>query len=486
MRYDRADADALYRESFGAFTLKALGVLYAGTTIDRNWHIEALCCALEDMHRGTKRPRLVVNLPPRTLKSTITSVLFVAWLLGRNPYLKIICASYSDELTRVFSRDTRMLMQSQFYRRLFPGTRLSRDKQSETEFRTTVGGFRLATSVGGTLTGRGGDVCIIDDPIKASDATSDIARNRVIEWFHGTAMSRLDQPAKGLVIIVMQRLHADDLSGHLIEQGWPSFVVPAIGVDDQRYKLGPGLFFTRKAGTLLQPKRDSMALFEQIKHERGSSVFWAQYQQNPTPAEGNLIRAEWLLRYNKVPDRSNLDRIVIGCDTASKTGARNDFTAIVVAGIERRNIYVLEIARGRWNMRETQSRIEVLGKDWGPDLVLVEDTGTGTALIQLMREEGLLEVRDWGPTQRDKTARLSAQLGRFECGRILLPRDAPWLAEFLQEILGFPNARHDDQVDGLMFVLEWLAQNEDPLAALSGITPFSIPRTHRWDRFGNY
>src|SRR5262249_46300526 len=180
--------------------------------------------------------RLVLNQPPRTLKSFIVSVAFPAWLLGRDPSLKIICASYSEDLAYKFSRDCRALMDSAFYKRVFR-TRLNPKKATEGEFETTQRGYRLATSVGGTLTGRGGSIMIIDDPSKADDANSVVALQGAIDWFRNTARNRLDDPARGLVIVTMQRLHVDDLSGILIESGWKKLVFPAIATEPADYTV---------------------------------------------------------------------------------------------------------------------------------------------------------------------------------------------------------------------------------------------------------
>ncbi len=214
MSIDRNLADIVYRIDFGAFVYRAFEALNPGQRLVPNWHIDAICYLIQQMVTGKARKRLVLNLPPRTLKSFIVSVALTAWLLGRNPGIGIICASYSDELATKFSRDCRALLETPFYKRVFPGTRLNPKKASEGEFETTKRGYRLATSVGGTLTGRGGAVLIVDDPLKANDADSESARRASIDWFRGTALSRLDDPAQSLVIVAMQRLHVDDLSGY--------------------------------------------------------------------------------------------------------------------------------------------------------------------------------------------------------------------------------------------------------------------------------
>src|SRR5215469_18723401 len=306
MKIDRDLADAVYRTNFGAFCYRAFEALNPGQPLIANWHIDAICCAVQESVTGTARKRLVVNLPPRSLKSFILSVALPAWLLGREPSTRSICASYSDELAAKFSRDCRALMETQFYKRIFPATRLNPKKTSEREFETTKRGFRLATSVGGTLTGRGGGVLIVDDPIKANDADSEVARRGAIDWFRNTALSRLDDPPNSLVCIAMQRLHVDDLAGILIDQGWPKLVLPAIATEAADYVTGPDEVYHRPEGQLLQPQRDSSEALEELKRDLGSRVFAAQYQQNPTPPDGNMIKAAWLGRYDTAPSARQL------------------------------------------------------------------------------------------------------------------------------------------------------------------------------------
>ena len=240
MNIGRDLASAIYRTNFGAFTYRAFEAINPGQRLTPNWHIDVICYHLQLMVDGEARKRLVINLPPRTLKSFMVSVALPAWLLGRAPSTRIICASYSDELAAKFSRDCRALLETPFYKSVCPATRLNPKKASEAEFETTKRGSRLATSVGGTLTGRGGGVLIVDDPIKANDADSEVARRGAIEWFNGTARSRLDDPKTSLICIAMQRLHVDDLAGILIEGRWPSLVLPAIATEPGDYAIVSG------------------------------------------------------------------------------------------------------------------------------------------------------------------------------------------------------------------------------------------------------
>jgi predicted phage terminase large subunit-like protein len=479
MKTDRDLADACYRNDLGAFAYQAFKALNPGQLLISNWHIDAICHHVQRMVTGEARKRLILNLPPRTLKSFIASVALPAWLLGRNPGSRIICASYSDELSTKFSRDCRALLGTPFYKRVFPGTRLNPQKASEGEFETTKRGYRLATSVGGTLTGRGGDVLVVDDPIKANDAESEVARRAAIEWFRNTALSRLDDPSESLVCIAMQRLHVDDLSGILIEQGWPRLVLPAIAVEAADYEIGEDEVYHRPAGQLLQPERDSAEAMEELKCEIGSRVFAAQYQQNPTPPDGNMIKAAWLGRYDAAPDRKSFQRVVLSCDPAGKAGAHNDYTAITIVGVQKQALHVLHVSRGHWTVMQMREQIIALAAQWQVDLVIVEDTSSGMGLIQFLREEPRLDVVGRKP-DTDKVTRMSRQQGRFEAGRILLPKEAPWLADFESELLAFPGGRYDDQVDALLLFLEWFAQNERYLQPMTFCPPIIVRREHPW------
>jgi predicted phage terminase large subunit-like protein len=479
MKIDRTLADAFYRTHFGVFTYRAFEALNPGQRLIPNWHIDAICFEIQQMVCGETRSRLVLNLPPRSLKSFIVSVVLPAWLLGRAPSSRIICACYSDGLSAKFSRDTRALLETPFYKRVFPQTRLNPKKASEVEFETTRRGYRLATSVGGTLTGRGGGVLIVDDPIKANDAESEVARRAAIDWFRNTALSRLDDPAQSLIAIAMQRLHVDDLSGILIEQGWPSLVIPAIGVEPIDYRVSEDETYHRPVGQLLQPGRDHPEAIEELKREIGSRVFAAQYQQNPTPPDGNMIKAAWLGRYDAAPDRSRLHRVLLSCDPAGKAGAHNDYTAIAVVGIQDKALHVLQVSRGHWTVMQMREQILSLGPQWQVDLILVEDTSSGMGLLQLLKEEPRLNVVGRRP-DADKETRIRRQQGRFEAGRILLPKDAPWLADFESELLGFPYARYDDQVDALLLVLEWFAENEQYIQPIIFCPPDLVRQDSSW------
>ena len=215
MKLMPSDYRALLRCDPCAFTERCFYELNPTTTFMPNWHIEVVASALEACRRG-EITRLIINQPPRSLKSHCASVAFVAFLLGHNPAAQIICASYGQELANKHALDCRTILASAWYQALFPHTRLSSERQAVQEFITTQLGFRLSTSVGGVLTGRGADFIIIDDPLKPDEALSDTQRKAVNNWFDHTLYSRLNDKRKGCLILIMQRLHEDDLVGHVL------------------------------------------------------------------------------------------------------------------------------------------------------------------------------------------------------------------------------------------------------------------------------
>ena len=243
---ERAALAALLRSDLGFFIWKSFETILPGTPYLRNWHIEAVVHQLMRVHGG-EISRLLINQPPRSLKSICVSVAYVAWLLGHDPTRRVIVVSYSNEFAAELHRQFRMIIDAPWYRALFPGMRAARD--TGTELVTTAGGSRYATSVGGALTGRGADLIIVDDPLKAEEAMSEAARKRVIDWYSGTLVSRLNDKESGPIIVVMQRLHENDLAGHLLEQGgWEHLDLPAIAVDDNVIPLGNGKLKTRRSG----------------------------------------------------------------------------------------------------------------------------------------------------------------------------------------------------------------------------------------------
>ncbi len=288
--FTRPELDAVLRQDLSAFIHKSFHTLTPAQSYHDNWHIQALAWQLQQCASG-KVKRLLITLPPRSLKS-ISVVAFEAWLLGRDPSKRLICASYSADLANKHAQDCRALMESSWYRRIFPQTRI--EKNTETEFVTGRKGYRYSTSVGGTLTGRGGDFLIIDDPLKSEDALSETKRPAVNDWYDGTLYSRLDDKRNGALIVIMQRQHLDDLAGHVLgQEAWAHLNLPAIAEIDEHVTIGPNQTRHRRVGDLLHPEREPSDVLARIKSTLGNFKFSAQYQQRPIPEEGEIIKLGW-------------------------------------------------------------------------------------------------------------------------------------------------------------------------------------------------
>jgi hypothetical protein len=234
MKLTANEYSTLVRSDFNAFIERSFYELNPTTPFLPNWHIEVIAAELEACRRG-ETERAIFTLPPRNLKSLCASIAFPAWLLGHDPSAQVIVASYGQELANKLSSDCRTLFSAQFYRDLF-STRLS--TQALQEFATTKNGFRMATSVGGVLTGRGADFIIVDDPLKPDEALSDTRRNAVNEWFDHSLYSRLNDKRHGCIILIMQRLHEDDLVGHVLGlEPWKVIRLPAIAEEDETHVI---------------------------------------------------------------------------------------------------------------------------------------------------------------------------------------------------------------------------------------------------------
>ncbi|MES0863737.1 phage terminase large subunit [Ruegeria sp. SCPT10] len=448
------------RQKFPSFLKKAFPTVSGGEQFAESWHHNAIGYQLQRVADGENR-RLIVTMPPRYLKSITISVAWVAWMLGRDPTLKFVCVSYSGDLAQKHASDCRAIMQTEWYRRIFPNTRLKRGGNSEMDFRTTKGGGRLSTSVGGTLTGRGGDI-IIDDPIKPEDAMSETVRKRVINWYANTLSSRLNDKAKGSILLVMQRLHEEDLAGHLLASGgWEHLSLPAIAENDERVALRKGKTHERRRGEALHPERESVADLERLRSIMGTAVFSAQYQQSPVPAEGLHVRREWFKRYSNAPEKITGDRIVQSWDTASKDGVFSDYSVCVTALLRNRDVYILDVFRDKLQFPELRRKVIEQAHRYDINALLIEDAASGQQLIQVLRDNAPNHMPRpiARKPQGDKQTRFLAQSHRIEAGELWLPEAAPWLAEFERELLGFPNLKHDDQVDALTQLLGWSLPN---------------------------
>jgi predicted phage terminase large subunit-like protein len=346
-------------------------------------------------------------------------------------------------------------MKSDWYRGIFPRTRISPDKDTETEMLTTMRGGRLATSVGGTLTGRGGNIIILDDPMNPKQAMSEASRTTTIQWFRTTLLSRLNLKGEDAIIIVMQRLHVDDLVGILLEEGgWDHLDIPAIADGPQKIPMGLKTFYRRHEGDVLDSIREPMDVLISMKASMGTMDFSAQYLQRPIPAEGNLIKREWLKYYQVPPDRRPKDMIVISWDTAMKSTELADYSVGTVWHVQGNKFFLLDLIRGRYDYPELKRAVLNAKNRWPSSHMLVEDKGSGTSLIQDLRRDGVpvISIRP----ESDKVSRLFANQAQFESGSVWFPQNADWMPDLVSELMAFPSVRHDDQVDSISQALTWI------------------------------
>jgi predicted phage terminase large subunit-like protein len=450
---DVALFDELLRRDFMKFLHRSFLWLNPGATFLPNWHIRAIAYQLERVRRG-EITRLIINLPPRNLKSITVSVAFPAFLLGLDPRRKIIAISYGDELSAKHASDFRSVVNSPWYGRAFPQMRVARN--TEGELTTTKRGFRKATSVGGTLTGLGGDLIIIDDPQKPVDAQSDTRRNSVNQWVTNTMMSRLDNKQTSAIIVVMQRVHLEDLSGFLSNSSddWTVLSLPAIAEEDESVPIGPNELHDRKLGDALHPAHESIETLRKLQQTLGPDIFAAQYQQSPVPAGGAMIKRAWLKYYDEIPADIPYSRIIQSWDTAAKDGAQNDWSVCTTWLVADDNYYLLDLVRDRFEYPLLRGTAIELAKRFKPDEILIEDASTGTALAQELRDEANCYVNPI-KIDHDKVGRLYVQQGKFAAGRVWFPKNAPFLPELEAELLTFPQSRHDDQVDSISQALAY-------------------------------
>lgn len=448
---------ALLRLDLVAFIERAFYELNPDKIYSPNLHIEALATALEKCRRG-EITRLVVNLPPRSLKSHSITIAFAAYLLGHKPSSEIICISYGLDLAEQLARSGRKLMASKFYQYIFPKTKISPDRQAVNDHWTTANGFRMATSTGGTLTGRGGDFIIIDDPQKPDETKSEQYRNSVNGWFDNTVLSRLNNKKTGCIIIVMQRLHQDDLVGHVLQQGdWHVVSFPAIATEEKTHIIESPLgksTFHRLPGDVLHPDHEPMEVLDRMRRDIGELEFSAQYQQEPLPAGGSIVKTSWIRNYSLRP--VHFDRIVQSWDTANKAAELNDYSVCTSWGVAGTCFYLLDVFRQRLNYPELKSAVVTLAKRHEADTVLIEDKASGTQLIQEL--QGIIfGVIPYTPDHKmEKEVRLLAQTSLFEGGNVLLPESAPWRETYVTEITCFPSTKYDDQVDSTSQALDYM------------------------------
>lgn len=452
---DRALLDAILRTDFPSFVAKVFEVTSPGEEFEAGWLIEAICYELMNVAAG-KTTRQIIAVPPRSLKSICASVALPAWLLGHDPTRKIICVSYSMELSAKHSADCRAVMKSDWYRRIFPASQISAIKDTESYFRTTRGGYRDATSVGGTLTGKGGSLIIVDDPLKPDDALSEAARQTVNYWYDRTLVTRLNNKLRDGIIIVMQRLHLDDLIGHVTrDEVWSQLILPAKATAMEIIPVSDSDVHIRYAGEVVSPEREPPHILRQLERRLGAFSYAAQYQQNPIPVKGGIVQWPWF-RFCSMPP-SGIDRYIHSWDFAAKATEFGSYSVGTVWAVKDGCYYLVDLFRKRLAFPALMDAIIDLCRIWPAADVLIEDAAAGASVLETLRftrPSSMPHPRHIAP-ERDKVTRLHTASAPIEQGRVFLAANAPWLDALRDELAQFPNGSHSDQADSISQFINW-------------------------------
>lgn len=425
-------------------------------------HLRVLAHHFELMLQGKLR-RLLVALPPRWFKSYAASVAFPTYALGLDPTLRIMCASYGADLGRTFAEPSRDILLSQRFRSAFPATELISSKPAWDLLKTTANGYRRALSVGGGVTGKGADIGIVDDPMKAEEAASLLAREGVHAWFRGTFMSRFEKRSQASIVVVMQRLHMDDLIGRLLQdEGWTYLALPAQATKPMSFEVRGDKTWSIKSGDFLFPERHGPEDHALALKDMGESAFNAQIQQAPAPPGGSLIKLKWFNYYDALPHRSQIEKVIQVWDTALVDSDTANYSVGLTFAVSGKRLYLIDIFRRQMPYHELEKAVVAYRDKHKASLVAVEEAGTGIILKQNLRT---LKGHDWlvgVPAKHSKMERIAAQTPKLERGRVYLPRELSGLDIFLHEVGEFPHGRYDDQVDALAHFLHLFDYGNSP------------------------
>jgi len=455
----RAELEA----DFTAFVRAAWHVIRPGVDLKWSWHYDLLAEYLAEVYER-KILRLRVNMPPRTLKSILVTVMFPVWVWTKQATHNFATASYSGDLSTEHSVLRRRLIESDWFKGLW-GDRiwLAEDQNQKTKYQNNSQAQMLATSVGGSATGLGGDTLILDDAMKPEEAPSETVRKTAHDWFDGTWSTRLNDPSTGAMIVVEQRTHELDISGALTEEaGWTLLCLPLEAEENERWVFPKsGRVVERSIGEILQPDRFPPPVIESLKRTR---LVWAgQYQQHPSPLEGNMIKRSEVRYYGgrdpvtgekdrALPDK--FDAIVLSVDCAFKDLKTSDYVCVGAIGAKGPDRFIFNVTLQHLDEPATKTEIRRQRTAYRATSVLIEDKANGPAVIKSMRREisGIVEIEPEG----GKISRMFAVCGEWQAGNWYVDRTAAWTEPFITSICNFPTHKYDDDVDMMTQAASWL------------------------------
>ena len=477
-------------KNFSAFVRNAWRVLHPTAPLIWSWTYDYLCELLTQV-KNRQLTRLILNIPPRTGKSTIVSILFPVWCWTTEPDNSFLVASHTLDLSVEHSMQRRRVLQSRWFESLWGGKfRLTTDCNQAAQFTNTAFGSMIATSVGANVLGRGGNTLLVDDPLTATQALSDTQRNAANAWFDNTFCTRLNDPASGAIIVIMQRLHELDLTGYLMETQpgrWTLVKIPLEAEVNETWNLPiSGRIVTRNAGEVLMPERFPPAIVEE--HRARRLEFAAQFQQRPSPLEGNLIRKSDISYYGGIDPRTGVadeplpasfDRKIISVDCSFKSTSTSDYVAIGVIGVVGRKRYVLNVVNQRLDAAATEIEIRRQHDLYNyVRAILIEDAANGSAVIERLKRNvpAVVAIKPQG----GKLARLHAVVPEWQARDWYVSRNAAWTQPFIEQLIMFPNGRNDDMVDMMTQAAAWLLQTPTGGIGVWHPTSFSHPNGYSY------
>ena len=461
------------------------------------WHIDAISEHLEHVFDG-ELTRLLINIPPRHMKSIGFSVGFPAWAWIKKPALQFLFSSYASVLSIRDGVKCRRVIDNPLYQKRWGHTySLTSDQNTKIRFDNDKGGYRISTSVDGMTTGEGGDIIGIDDANNVKEAESDVTRTATNQWFDEVMQSRFNDPKTGALIAIQQRTHANDLSGHIMKKYGNEYcylILPAEYEIDSRRKNSLRTFhgFTDPRtieGSLLWPQRFGREELDKLKLALGTYAAAGQLQQRPSPRDGGIVPLDKFRRYKVLPDKDEFIRFSVSLDTAQKDDELNDYSCLELWGETAQGSYLLFIWREKVQFPKLKRSATYYLEEFRPHETLIEDKSSGTSLIQCLREETKLPIIAIDPGSFSKTIRMENESMAIEAGLVWIPEStttdmrwfaypALWLVDFEDECMQFPMGDHDDQIDPMSMFLRRVRERRQrgPIIA----PPFSHDQESSW------
>lgn len=451
------------QQSLRSFLTAAWTIIEPSRLFIPNWHIDVICEYLEAVTRGDIR-RLLINMPPRHMKSLIVSVLWPAWSWIHKPESRWLFSSYAQSLSTRDSVKCRRLVESYWYRSNWGDIfELTSDQNQKTRFENSKTGYRIATSVGGSATGEGGDFIVVDDPHNIEERESDTIRTGVLKWWDEVMSTRVNDPKNSGHVIVMQRVHEMDLSGHVLAQGgYEHLCLEAEYEPNRKHFSIPRYIDPRQEeGQPLWPIRFGPAELAENRLRLGSMQYAGQFQQRPSPAEGRIVKREWWRYFTERPEK--FDIIIQSWDMAFKDEDDSSYVVGQVWGKIKADKYLLDQDRRKMDFLDSLNGVVAMKERWPTAYkILIEDKANGPAIITTLKKKlsGIIPIKPTG----SKIARAQACTPQIESGNVYLPDPHlnPWVEAFVEEWAMVPNNAYWDQVDASSQALNYFTRVPTP------------------------